>query len=482
MKYCPLLFSTVHRRKFSSQLIAALLLFPLTFFYFSKAVSAQEAETETEDPVAIFNQGQEAHERGELQKAIALYEKALELAPEFPEAEYQRGGALLSLKKSDEAEKAFRRAIELRSDWSLPMASLGALLIQKNQLIEAERILTKAVQLDAQNFPALAALTELRLKTKAKPEILQELLDKIKALTAKANPTVTVWAARAALENALGDRSAAKASAERALADDPQNQNALMTRADIALSEGDTRRAAEINGKLAQFLPNLQVTKILQAKLLIADGKSDEALKILEAVVNPNEEVLSLREKIAAGDSTDAAELEKQLAKDGENAALLGRLCALRRVDDPGKALEFCRRASEAEPDNINHAIGFGAALVQAKRYAEAVNLFRRLLASAPDNFTARANLATALFQLKRFPEAKTEYRWLTEKQPELAIGFYFLAITHDQLDEYLDAMANYQQFLRLSDAQRNRLEIEKVNLRLPVLQKLIKEKKGKKS
>jgi hypothetical protein len=44
-----------------------------------------------------------------------------------------------------------------------------------------------------------------------------------------------------------------------------------------------------------------------------------------------------------------------------------------------------------------------------------------------------------------------------------------------------MDAMANYQLFLKYADAEKNKLEIEKVNLRLPSLQKQIKEKKGKK-
>jgi len=44
-----------------------------------------------------------------------------------------------------------------------------------------------------------------------------------------------------------------------------------------------------------------------------------------------------------------------------------------------------------------------------------------------------------------------------------------------------MDAMANYQQFLKIADSNEFKLEIEKVNLRLPVLQKQIKEKKGRK-
>jgi len=106
----------------------------------------------------------------------------------------------------------------------------------------------------------------------------------------------------------------------------------------------------------------------------------------------------------------------------------------------------------------------------------------RRILQSAPDNSTAHANLATALFELKRYAEANTEYAWLTNKQPNLPAAYYFLAITFDHLGEYLEAMANYQHYLRLADPVKNDLEIEKVKLRIPGLQKQINSGKGKKS
>ena len=184
--------------------------------------------------------------------------------------------------------------------------------------------------------------------------------------------------------------------------------------------------------------------------------------------------------KFAVTGSINVADLEKHLKQDERNAGVLGRLCTLLRKENPVKALDYCRRASEAEPTNLNHAVGYGAALVQTQKYEDAVTLFRRLLQIAPDNYMTHANLATALFQLKRYEEAIPEFFWLAEKQPDLPITYYFLAISHDNLGKYLDAMANYQQFLRIADAVENKLEIEKVNLRLPSLQKLLKQNKGK--
>ncbi|HEX8637507.1 MAG TPA: tetratricopeptide repeat protein [Pyrinomonadaceae bacterium] len=458
------------RQRFSPLCAVSLVLLSLSI-----VSPAQETSEDELDPVAIFNQGQDAHEKGDLAAAVKFYEQALKIAPEFPEAEFQRGGALLILGKRDEAEKSFRRAAALRPDWSPPLSSLGELLIRNNRLPEAEKVLLKAVSLDAQNFPALAALTELRIKSKADPVILRELLEKVKFLSEKAKPTASVWAARGALENALGDKLSAKNSSNRALEIDARNLNALFLRGEIALAEGDVNRAAEIMKVLSQIASNAPEIKIFEARLLIEAGKPDEAQKLLGTI--QSDEATALREKIAASNSVNAVDLEKRLENDSKNATILSRLCTLLRSENPAKAIEYCRRAAEAEPNNVNHAVGYGAALVQAKRFDEAAQLFRRLKDFAPDNYTVRANLATALFQLNRYAEAKIEYQWLVEKQPDLPIAHYFLGITHDQLNEYLDAMANYQQFLRLADAAGNKLEIEKVNLRLPVLQRQIKEK-----
>ena len=54
--------------------------------------------------------------------------------------------------------------------------------------------------------------------------------------------------------------------------------------------------------------------------------------------------------------------------------------------------------------------------------------------------------------------------------------------IVHDQLGEYLDALANYQQFLRIADAVKDKVDIERVNLRMPAVQRLAKGRKGKKN
>lgn len=460
---------------------AASILLVLAFLtMFAGSFSAQD--TEEPDPVLLFNEGQTAHEKGDFEAALRLYDAALEIIPEFPEAEFQRGNALVSLKRTDDAEKAFRRALELRENWTLPMTSLGVLLVQANRFDEAEKLLSKAIQLSGINFLAYSALTDLRIRTNASPDVLKPLLAKIQYLTTKANPTASLWASRSALERALGDKRSARISITRAIELDPLDRTSLLERSELALADGDIESARADLVKLKGIDPNSSVIQFLEARIFAGGGEFERAIEIIDTIKPSQPEILAYRDKILALSSNDIGELEAKLSGDPKNPAILGRLCGLLRTESPSKALDYCRRASEAEPENLNHAIGYGAALVQAKKFPEAVSLFKRLLEITPENFTVHTNLATAYFQMQQFAEAKEQYIWILKKQPDLAIAYYLLAISHDRLEEYIDAAANYQQFLRVADNEKNQLEIEKVNLRMPAIQKLIKQGKGKKN
>ncbi|MBK9152729.1 MAG: tetratricopeptide repeat protein [Chloracidobacterium sp.] len=450
-------------------------------FFPVNILAQEEPEKDVSGAVELFQKAQDAHEKGDLLEAIKLYDQAIAEVEKFPEAELQKAHALLSLGRTAEAEKGFRRAVEQRPEWSLALANLGSILVRKGEMAEAERHLKKATEIDDQNSLALSALTELRLKNGSKPEELRELLTLLKNLTGKARPTASAWAARGALESALGERAAARVSFDRAIELDPKNQYAIFTKASAVIDEGDTVTAENLIRRLETIAPDLAGLPLLRARLAYSEGRSSDALSILDGLKD-SPDAAALRDKIVLAQTDDPASLEALNARSPGNAQVLSRLCAAYRIPDPKKALDFCRQASELEPQNVAHAIGFAAALVQARAFEDAIRILTQLKASAPDNLTIRTNLATAFFQMNRLEEAKTEYLWIAEKQPSTAIVYYFLGITYDRLEEYMDAMANYQLFMRHADVEKNKLEIEKVKLRMPGLQKQIREGKSKKA
>jgi tetratricopeptide (TPR) repeat protein len=369
------------------------------------------------DPVKIFNRAQDAHAGGDLARAVELYAAAIKVRPEFPEAEYQRGIALVALKRLPEAEKSLRRAVELRRDWSLPQAALGLLLTRAGDDAKAEPFLRRAVELDAKDAHALAALASLRLRAGATEEAVKLI---VRATAAGADADAALWATRARIERIAGDKTAAARSIERALQLDPGNVAALEERTELAADTDDHERA----------------------------------IKDIEAALRA---------------APDSAPLRARLA--GFHA-LAGEK---HRTTDPDKSLTHYRRAAELVPGSVEYATGYASALVQARRFAEAVAILRRILASAPEHYAAHANLATALDGLKQYPEALVEYQWLNRARPDLPVTYFFLARAYDLTGEFPLALAAYETFLAKADAAQNGLEMEKVNLRLPNLRKQIK-------
>ena len=444
------------------------------------SVFAQDPQDNSAKAIALFQKGQDLHEKGDLNDAIKAYKEALQLFPEFPEAELQLGKAYLSVNKHDEAEAALRRAYQLREDWSLAAATLGSILLHRGKFEEARPILKKAIDLDANNTPAWASTASLAIATGAQRSELQQILKSISLMAESANPSAMIWSAKASLEFALGDKKAASVSASRTVAIDPNDISMLALLANASIDAKDTVKATELAEKIEALDPRSNELTFIKVRILAEDGKFDDAIRTIDSVKQPTKELLAIRSQIVAASTTDVPSLEKQLDADPRNIVALGKLCNLLRTTDAQRAIEYCRRASSIEPNNIDHVIGYGAALLYTKQYAAAAELFQKLTALAPENYSVRANFATALFQLKRYNEAKGQFTWLTEKQPTNAAAYFFLAVSHDELREYPDAMANYQLFMKFADPKVNQLEIDKVNLRLPTLQKQLRSWKGK--
>jgi tetratricopeptide (TPR) repeat protein len=454
-------------------------------FAFANIIFAQDSD-EQKDPVAIFNQAQDLHEKGDLADALKLYDEALKITADFPEAEFQKGAALQSLNRFQEAEKSYRRALQLRDDWSLPMTALGALLVRNGKFAEAEPLLAKAATLEENNFTAVTALAELRLKTKATPDALKQILIQLQNLSGKTRAPAALFVVRAAVERTLGDFATAKQSISRAISLDAKNTGALLERGEVALAEGDAASAFTEANRVLKSLPGDAAARHLLVRAEAATAGAESALKTLDSFDEKTRklpEFIDLRQSItqaAGGKTDDIGALEKRLGEDQKNVTVLSRLCIAYRRVDPPKALEACRRAYELEPKNLNHVAGFGAALVQAKQFPAAITLLSQVIAVAPENYSARANLAVSLFESKRYAEAIAQYEWLLSIRPDLAIAYYFLGVCHDKLQNFAAAKANYEKFLSLADKNESKIEIENVNFRLPLLLKQL-EKGGKK-
>ena len=478
------------RNSFQNKLLLSASCILLFVLVGAAPLSAQTEEAfgdDATDPVRLFERGQSAHARGDLEKALSFYEQALKVRPEFPEAHFQRGNAFASLGRLAEAEGALRAAISLKKNWSLPYSTLAALLLRTNRDSEAEELLRQALTIDKQDGIALRLLADIRLRAGD----ATQALELAKRATAIPEAPASAWVTLALAQKASGDKAGAKTTLDRVLEEDPQNVAARIERADLLTEEKNFDAAIADLNAAAKLKPADKGIASRLADTYQKAGKPEEALAVAKAAgleVQPpanSDGVIGTPEEIEAANSSDPEvsrkALEKLLEKNPRNAPLLSRLGASYRTDNPARSLEYYRQAAQIKPDSGEYALGYAAALVQARKFPEAAAILRQVVTREPENYAAHANLATALYEAKRYSEALPEYEWIVAAKPEIVVAHYFIATAHDYLGEYEAALASYEKFLAGADARTNQLEIDKVKLRLPSLRRQIQLGEGRK-
>jgi tetratricopeptide (TPR) repeat protein len=100
------------------------------------------------DAGVCYNLGNALFQKGKVDEAIAQYQKALQIKPDFAEVCYNLGNALFQKGNVDEAIVHFQRALQINPDNAKAHNNLGSALLQKGDVDEAIAEYQKALQLD----------------------------------------------------------------------------------------------------------------------------------------------------------------------------------------------------------------------------------------------------------------------------------------------------------------------------------------------
>ncbi|HVG20919.1 MAG TPA: tetratricopeptide repeat protein, partial [Blastocatellia bacterium] len=222
--------------------------------------------------------------------------------------------------------------------------------------------------------------------------------------------------------------------------------------ANLHARAGQPQAAIQAYRALIQEKPNDLLLRAEFARLLGENGQTEDAMKEMSALVTMNPRDTKLL--VAAGD--------------------------IFFKDKPDVAADYYRKAVESDQTNNHARVQLGASLVRSMKYEAALPVLADAISREANNYAAHANLATALFKLQRYPDAAREFVWVIEARPEVPASYFFLAISLDRLGDCQQALRAYQEFVRRADPAASKNEVEEANIRLGLLQKLVKEGKCK--
>ncbi len=452
----------------------------------------------TQKAAALFDAGQEAHAAGKLEDAVKLYTQALELDASLWQAEFQRAAAYFSLNRLPEAGTAINKVLEQLKEFAdspeLKQVAAkantlrGEIALATTQPAEAEAAFRRALALDANHKRALSGLAQVLLAANR----IDEAISAAKAALAAGEDSALIYALLGHAQFRNKRNEDALLNLTEALKREPSNLQALRDRAEVFLARNETAGAiADLQMLLT--IEKFPATMLRLATLHRAAKQYDEAVKLYQQIaeVEPtNHEVRTALAEILieSGKSENAiAQLEALIQADPKRPDLRSQLATLFMVSQPDKALEQYQAAAKLAPNNPNYVIGIGSALVKMKRFDEAIAALKPVVAQTLQEeqaYTARANFATALFELKDYPNAAREYIWLLDylakrgERKKTAVTTYLLGVCFDKFGDFEQALKAYQQFLSLATTEQQ-LEVEKVKLRLPSLQRQIAQGQG---
>lgn len=136
--------------------------FPQSFLLWNLLGAAHNAQGKLEEAIAAYNKAvlikpdfAEAHtnrgnalkDLGRLDEAVANYGKAIQLKPDFAGAYYGRGNALKDLGQLEEAIQNYDKAIQLKPDFAEAYSNRGAALNVLSRVDEAVVSCDRAIQL-----------------------------------------------------------------------------------------------------------------------------------------------------------------------------------------------------------------------------------------------------------------------------------------------------------------------------------------------
>ncbi|MGD1808720.1 tetratricopeptide repeat protein [Dapis sp. BLCC M126] len=346
-----------------------------------------------ETPTQYFQQGQQALAAGQLEKAVILYQKAIELNPNLALYYQSLGDVLVQIGQWGEAATVYQKAIELKPTSALSHHNLGKVLEKQGRLNEAIASYSQAIKINP-NFSEFYISLGAALVQKG---LLYEAIAHFqKAISLEPDSSIAHQNLGVALEK-QGQIEEGIICYRKAIEIDPGFWEGYQKLGTALTKLGDFHQAAKIYLKACQIIPHFATVYHYYGETLAKLHRWDEATAAYQKAID-----------LLGGqkNTTPTAVVYHQF----------GYLLTQQQKWDEG--ISAYRKAIELQPNSpeVHHHLGY--ALAQQQKWEEAAAAYQKVTELQPDSPEVYHYLGYALSQLQQWEEAVVYYRKASELQP----------------------------------------------------------------
>jgi tetratricopeptide (TPR) repeat protein len=356
----------------------------------------------------------------DVEGAIAEYQQALVLNPS-EEVAYRNIATLqMSSGQIAEAEVSFRKAIDVAPQSVEPRMALGNFLWANNRVSEAEQVFKDALALDPKNLYAARALGTFYVGANRIPEA-----EPYFTAIAEAEKTPAASIALADYYIVAKRLDDARTLLKQTANDKDAYPAAMLRLAAIDVALGVRAQAQEKLGELLERHPKEMAARLLNARLLVLDGKREEAL--VQAA------------SIARDDAQSPVAADAQILTGSLQAAL----------DRPEEAMKSFEDALRRRPRTMTAELALARLHLARGAFDRAEAYVRDALTIDPKNASARAEMVRVLLAQGKTVEARQQLATLRAEYPNAVPVLHLVAVQQVAEKQLPAARATYTRLLQ---------------------------------
>ena len=396
--------------------------------------------------IAHNNLGNALLQKGKVEEAIAHFQKALQIYPDYAEAHYNLGNVLLHKGSVDEAIIHYQRALQIKPDYAEDCYNLGAALIKKGSVDDAIANYRMALQIKPNFAEAHYNLGNVLLQ---KGNLDEAIAHYQRALQINPDNAETHYNFGIALLQ-KGNLDEAIAHFQKALQIAPGYAEAHYNLGNALLKKGSVNEAITHYQKALQIKPDFAETHYNLGNVLLQKGNLDEAIAHYQ-------KALQIK--------PDFAEAHNNLGN------------ALLQEGNVDEAIAHFQKALQITPDLAKAHNNLGNALLRKGNVDDAIAHYQRALQITPDFAEAQKSLAWVLATCpqaslrngNKAVELAQRANQLTGDGNPVVLGT--LAAAYAEAGRFPEAMATAQRALQLADARSNTSLAEALRSQLKLYQ-----------
>jgi tetratricopeptide (TPR) repeat protein len=338
--------------------------------------------------IGLYSQGNTLIQLQRYEDALAIYEKAADIKPNYPQAWYGQGRALFQLKKYQEALIAYDKAIQIEPDYLEAWTNRGFTLVSLKRYPEAMATFDKALQLKNDSPQVWQAKGDIFIKIN---QYNNAVAAYEKAINLQSNNS-ELWYKKGSALQRLKQYEEAITAYKTTVELKPNHELAWYNLGNCAVNLNRYGFALQAYEQAIQYNPNNSAAWLSRSNILMTLRRYPEAIDSFDQIIKSHPRKFD---------------------------AWYNRGWALHQVKRYGEAIESYQKAISLKGNNYLVWYNLGNTQYNLQKYQEAIASYNKAIRYKRNHYQSWYSKGNAWLNLRQYQQAIASYNKAIEYKPD---------------------------------------------------------------